>query len=385
MNNFLKLSFTAFAAVALACGMTACEDDPEIDDSTKEEEYKAITQQYVDKTVLTTYKNLSDASIDLYSSIVALKKDQTKANIDNAARNWIKARDYWEKSEAFLFGPVDQLGIDPHIDTWPMAVNAFNNLMANETLVRSYDGEDGDIKVSSTENEDGLLGFHSIEYILFRNGKVRNASELTELELIYAVAVAGDLRNQCCLIEVGWLGETSISKEKLDFAKRAFNYEQLGKEAAPEYAKLMKETPNATYKTALGACTAILDGCITIADEVGSMKIGKPHTGEDESYIESPFSYNSQVDFAGNIISIENAYMGGDNANERGKSVSGYIKEKDAALDAQIKDKIKDAITKIYAIDQFEINYASNETKLAMQACLDLMELLEKAKLVLRD
>jgi Uncharacterized iron-regulated protein len=385
MKKIFKLSFTALAALALVCGMTACEENPDIDDSAKDEEYKAITKQYVDKTVLSTYANLSEASLDLYASIVALKADKTNANVQKAADDWIKARDYWEKSEAFLFGPVDQLGIDPHIDTWPMAVDAFNSLMANETLVRSYAAEDGDIKVSSTENEDGLLGFHSIEYIIFRNGNVRNASEITELELIYAVAVAGDLRNQCCLIEVGWLGETSISSEKLNYAKRAFNYEQLGEEAATEYAKVMKETPNATYKTALGACTAILDGCITIADEVGSMKIGKPHTGEDESYIESPFSYNSQVDFAGNIVSIENAYLGGADANNRGESVSGYIKERDAALDTQIKEKIADTIAKIYAIDQFEINYASNETKLAMEACLDLMALLEKAKLVLRD
>ncbi|MDR2775449.1 MAG: peptidase M75, partial [Tannerella sp.] len=356
MKIFLKLSFTAFAALALVCCMTACGDNPDIDETAKEEAYKAITEQYVDKTVLSTYANLSKASMDLYASIVALKAGKTDANLQKAADNWIKARNYWEKSEAFLFGPVDQLGIDPHIDTWPMAVDAFNSLMANETLVRSYGAEDGDIKVSSTENEDGLLGFHSIEYIIFRNGSVRNASDITELELIYAVAVAGDLRNQCCLIEVGWLGETGISSEKLNYAKRAFNYAQLGEEADSEYAKLMKETPNATYKTALGSCTAILDGCITIADEVGSMKIGKPHTGEDESYIESPFSYNSQVDFAGNIASIENAYLGGADANNRGESVSGYIKERDAALDTQIKEKITDAITKIYAIDQFEVN-----------------------------
>ncbi|MDR2774062.1 MAG: hypothetical protein LBC19_04840, partial [Tannerella sp.] len=68
-----------------------------------------------------------------------------------------------------------------------------------------------------------------------------------------------------------------------------------------------------------------------------------------------------------------------------GESVSGYIKERDAALDTQIKEKITDAITKIYAIDQFEVNYASNKTKLAMEACLDLVDLLEKAKLLLRN
>lgn len=43
-----------------------------------------------------------------------------------------------------------------------------------------------------------------------------------------------------------------------------------------------------TYTSWTGAMQAIIDGCKTIADEVGTSKIGKPHTGEDKNYIESP-------------------------------------------------------------------------------------------------
>lgn len=30
------------------------------------------------------------------------------------------AREPWEKSEAFLFGPVDAMGLDPNMDSWPL-------------------------------------------------------------------------------------------------------------------------------------------------------------------------------------------------------------------------------------------------------------------------
>ena len=63
------------------------------------------------------------------------------------------------------------------------------------------------------------------------------------------------------------------------------------------------------------AMEAIIDGCKTIADEVGTMKIGKPYSGEDPNYIESPYSHKSIQDFYDNIISIQSVYMGGIEGN----------------------------------------------------------------------
>lgn len=385
MNKKIKFSFMAMAALALA--FSSCEKEATVEDTSNSAELIAVNKQYVEKTVLPTYASLSNSSIELYAAIKALRANKNAANVSAAATLWKSTRVYWEESEAFLFGPVDGLGIDPHIDTWPMAESAFTALMANETLVRSYDNENGDKTVSQTDNEDGLLGFHSIEYILYRDGSLRNADDITDLELIYAIAVAGDLRNQCCLIEAGWLGESGISAEKLGYAKRPFNYDQLASMYPTPFATTMKETPNNTYSSALGSTVAIIDGCMDIADEVGTMKIGKPFNGasdDDKNYIESKFSYNSKVDFAGNIRSIQNAYLGGI-PSSRGTSVSGLISEKNATLDTDIKTAITTAISKIDAIQNFEINAQSNSTEEAMNACLDLYDLLEKGKLALQQ
>jgi hypothetical protein len=43
---------------------------------------------------------------------------------------------------------------------------------------------------------------------------------------------------------------------------------------------------------------------------VGQSKIGLPYTGEDASYIESPYAYNSITDFYDNIVSCKNALYG---------------------------------------------------------------------------
>ena len=50
--------------------------------------------------------------------------------------------------------------------------------------------------------------------------------------------------------------------------------------------------------------------CVAIADEVGSGKIGHPFAEGYIFYVESPYSYNSIVDFRNNIHSIENIWYG---------------------------------------------------------------------------
>lgn len=388
MNRKLRFVLTAMTMATLAFGFASCESDEDVEDTSNEQQLLDINAQYVDAVVLPTYKSLSNSSIDLYKAIVELKASKTDVNVAKVAELWKSTRVFWEESEAFLFGPVDVLGIDPHIDTWPMVETSFNSIINNSDWIEKLDSSDGDKLVSGTsDGEDGVLGFHSIEYIIFRDGQVRTATTISDKELIFAVAVAGDLRNQCCLIEAGWLGESGIGTEKAAYVKRASNYSELQKHYATPYATTMKSTPNNIYASALASTKAIIDGAIDIANEVATQKIGKPYNGanqEDKNYIESKYSFNSKVDFAGNIRSIKNAYLGaqgGSNTN----SISNYLKAKNASLDTEIKNAIDNSINKIDAIDGFEVNAASTSTKSAMEACLELLEKLENAKVVLGE
>lgn len=117
-----------------------------------------------------------------------------------------------------------------------------------------------------------------------------------------------------------------------------------------------------TYTSWTGAMQAIIDGCKTIADEVGTSKIGKPHTGEDKNYIESPYSYNSITDFYDNIISIQNAYMGGiEGQRDESKSLHNYMASVNADLDTKTIHAITSALTKIKAMKApFVLNYTDD-------------------------
>ncbi len=211
----MKNLFGSYLSIALvsACMLTACEKDQDIDSDEKEKTLAIVVEQYVNKTVIPTYKSLADESLILYATIETFKEEKTDANLKKVTDQWIKTREYWELSEAFLFGPVADFGIDPHIDTWPLDETAFLRLINNQGDIASMDSEDGDIWVDEHLG-NALLGFHGIEFIFFKDGKVKLANDVKDNELIYALAISGDLRNQCVRLEAAWAGYDKVSKEK---------------------------------------------------------------------------------------------------------------------------------------------------------------------------
>lgn len=386
MKKIFKFPFYLACASVLLSGAVACDDTTDDDDTNEKEEFLApVVKQYVNKTVIATYNSLADETIVLYEAMVALKKDKSIDNVKAAGDSWRKARDYWELSEAFLYGAASDFSIDPHIDTWPLALDELRKLLRNADQVASMAGDDGDEWVANYLGS-GLLGFHGIEYILFEAGNARPLNKITDDELTYAVAVAGDLRNQCFRLEASWAGIENVDddkKEKLE----ALEVSTTVRGGNLSYGEDMLQAgkPGSTRATITEAAVDIIEGCITIVDEVGAMKIGKPHNGEDPNYIESPYSYNSIVDFIGNIKSVQNAYLGGADKNNRGISVSDYIKTVNVGLDTDMKAAMENTITKIDAIGEpFLETYGSDEAKNAIKACNDLLGLLEKAKLELQ-
>ncbi|MDR0543240.1 MAG: peptidase M75 [Dysgonamonadaceae bacterium] len=381
MNQLFRFSLYAASFLLMLPVFVSCNEDSVADaDEAKEKTLSAVVEQYVNYTVIATYKALADESVDLYNALAALKENKTNANVQAAAQKWIKARDYWELSEAFLFGAASDFGIDPHIDTWPLAKDELVSELANNAHIAGMSGESGDEWVAGYLGF-GLLGFHGIEYILFEDGQPKDAGKITDSELIYAVAVAGDLRNQCFRLEASWAGLDKVSdekREKLELLEMSVTVN-----GGNSYGQNMLNAGKAgsTKTSFVDACETIIEGCITIADEVGAVKIGRPHTGEDVNYIESPYSYNSKVDFIGNIKSIQNAYLGGMDATKRGASLGDFIKTVDSELDKQIREAMNNAIAKIEAIPYpFAKHFTSAQAGEAMEACNDLADILGEAK-----
>lgn len=344
----------ALLLTAIPFSLASCGDDPENAENNltaKDNAISAAATEYVDFTVLPTYKDMADAAIELHDLCLVMQQKHeagtlSEADIKVAGDAWKKSRKSWELSEAFLFGPAANHNIDPHIDSWPLDKAAMDDLLAQIRTGKnnwSLDNNGG----------YGLIGFHSIEYMLFelsadKERSLTHSTNYTPEELVYLTAVTEDLRNQAVCLEACWAGTDNVSELKREILEEAdLDYGE-------EYGWEMKNAGigGSRFKTFQAVAEEIIQGCIDIADEVGNTKIGRPHsaaTPQDVNYIESPYSLNSIEDFADNIISIRNSYCGLRNGVP---SLSDYVKSINPALDTKLKDAIEDAITAIRAIPE---------------------------------
>ena len=154
-----------------------------------EEDLKPIIINYTDNVVLPTYADLLADNTALNTAIRTLANTageyqagtKTVADVNlafkAAATQWITAREPWETSEAFLFGPVADKGLDPNMDSWPLDVDALKNTLASgkfDNLTWEGEFDENDETIAAVQN---VRGFHTLEFLLFYNGKPRTLSK----------------------------------------------------------------------------------------------------------------------------------------------------------------------------------------------------------------
>ncbi|MDE6445112.1 MAG: peptidase M75 [Muribaculaceae bacterium] len=135
---------------------------------------KKIVENYTDNVVLPTYDTLRERNAALLQAVKNLAASRTDENFRKAANAWLLAREPWEKSEAFLFGPVDALGLDPNMDSWPLDQDAIvNHLKSGNFSDLEWSDSDDDNKVEAAQN---IRGFHTLEFLLFKDGEPRKVT-----------------------------------------------------------------------------------------------------------------------------------------------------------------------------------------------------------------
>ena len=381
MKKLFKSAALVAASIMLTMSVSSCnKNNQDASEEANKETKEAIVKQYLNHTVYPTYTNLANETDKLVENLEALKENMTQANVDAACATFLEARAWWEKSEAFLFGAAGDFGIDPHIDSWPLDEDAFNNLMASPNMIAAL-ATDEDGTVAGEQLGNALLGFHGIEYILFREGQPRNVDDITDDMMTYIVAVSRDLRNRCFQLEVSWNADAAQAHKDL-MEELEFNTTVLGSDNTYGQNMLQAGQAGSTYATFTDALEAIADGCIDIADEVGTSKIGKCHTGQDVTYVESPYSQKSIKDFHDNITSIKNAYMGGmEGQRDESASLHTYLKDNNADLDTKALNAIENALTKIDNMKApFVTYYTDASAGEAMEACQDLSDVMAEVK-----
>ena len=286
--------------------------------SEEQEAYlRKVLETLVGNVIVPTYTQLADDVEDLEKTLNGLTVNSiTQAQIDKACQDFKQARQHWERSEAFLMGAASDFDIDPTIDSWPLnrslLLNYFNNGMNDEML------EDATI-----------LGFHALEFILFRNGQNRKVAELQgndtytnfehitgAQELAYAQTICTLLKQRCFQLQVAWEGETAANANRVAVVKAAeLDYKTSnGLSYGENLSKAGISGSKSSFPTLKAAIAQVLSddegSCVAICNEVGTAKIANPFSAGDIAYVESPYSYNSITDFRDNIRSIRNVWLG---------------------------------------------------------------------------
>lgn len=314
----------------------------------------------------------------------------TQSALDAACSQWKVARADWEKTEAFLFGAADKYSIDPHTDTWPVDQTALANVLRDQSIM-------SDIENKVKQLNSGLLGYHGIEYVLFRDGNPRDISQLTTLEYQYVCAVAKDLYQATCVLQTTWEGASSGTRynETINYLASHSSLDDDGNVTGEglsytNFGANFKNTPSAEYDSDLDATIQIIEGARDIIGEVAGSKIGLPWSGQDASYIESPYAYNSIIDFYDNIIGCKNALYGEvDATSPNDKSLIYFcLNAGNATLAAQaqtVQEKLNNALSKIDSMKKpFALYYTDTSVKTAIDALDELDGALEEMEETLK-
>lgn len=307
------------------------------------------TKAYVENVVYPTYQALAKNSRELYNTCSALYKaaeagTMTQSQIDAACEAFKNARREWERSEAFLYGSASDNNIDPHIDSWPLDHEGLVSVLTNASLIAGFKSETPE-KFVSEKNElfQSVLGFHGMEFVLFREGKNRTvdafkANETEEGmtsvkgidELAFLAAVAGDVKNMTAMLEFTWMGNAASNETKQVLEDNKYVFSSMrnnglaanGTMCFGEF--LLTPAQTTGYKSWPGTINQIfVGGCSNICNEVQEQKLGQAwrvlngqggttEDGEKESrdYIESPYSHRSFIDYKDNLYSIKNTLYG---------------------------------------------------------------------------
>lgn len=302
MKKYLMLP--VMAGVMMMAASCSSDDNNEVVDPAGEQSLSMLNtanKLFVQNTVQPTYEGLAHSTSAMIEALETFGQSQAQSDLQRAGEAWKEARQYWEWSEAFLFGAASGYGIDPHIDTWPFDAASFNSYMSK--FNPASDEGDAAILEEAIATGQNLTGFHAVEYLLFRNGEVRAASEVTADELWFCLTASEDLYLSASKLVAAWNGKLNPEQEEL-LEEAEFEADSFGTEF------MNASQSGSRWPTVMNASVNIIEGCQDIIDEVAHSKIGAPYTGEDVSYIESPHAWNSIVDFYDNIMSCKHALYG---------------------------------------------------------------------------
>lgn len=339
---------TGVLIVTAAAGLSACgggSGGGGNDGASNRTSYNAsnLLANTADNVIYGIYDNMAEQATEMEAAVQALANDPTTAEVEAARDEWVDTRVFWERSEAFLFGPVSGQGLDPRLDSWPLDVNAMENFIAQ-----------GNITQDTIDNADNnVRGFHTAEFLLWSDSNTANDIDDPQIGQDTAANVAAKLATSQARRDY-------LLQVVIDIRQTAEQLAGLWIPSGDNFGDALKTAGadgNTTFPSQSSAVEQVIIGMRVIANEVGSGKIGGPFSLGDPTQVESKHSFNSRKDFMNNIRGIKHVYLGDfpfqSDGGADGVGVTDYVQALGAAtVDQAFKTQIDFAIAQIEAIDQ---------------------------------
>jgi len=352
------------ALVLTACGGSSSDSEtPVVEETSFSFEATEMITNLTNDVIVAGYQNLNDGATDFLLATQNLVNTPTEENLALAQQAWKEVRVPWEQGESHIFGPVDALSIDPHLDTWPLNTSDLEALLASQA---SFSADE-----LKTFNDD-VQGFHTMEFLLFGDGvedNEKSIDEMTTLESEYLSAAAEVFKTYTQSLLDAWI----VANDPNDAN-------------SPAYKDLLLTTNNDIYASQLGVVEELINGMIGIVDEVGNGKIAEPFGSNidniDTSKVESQYSWNSLADFTDNIRGVQNVYRGEFSGQADKAGIIDFVNAADADLATRVDTEITDAIAAIEAIagdNDLPFRQAINDAdaRVRIQAAIDALSTLQ--------
>lgn len=354
----LLLSIIAVSC-ALSCGGEHSDGKAvssiTLKDVIKNNVHEVICQQY--EVLATRTDTFTHVLCDL------VQPGLTQKQMEQVCRLFLDARGAYERSESFFFGANAHFNVDTDINSWPLDLSAFQLLMQGEDNLRSVNGW-----------PTSLVGWHGVEYVLFRNGKERDAADVTSRELLYAQTLAKNICLRCFQLYCGW------------DAKAPDYYREALISAGLPYLSPLGGNYSDYMLTAYSTLQAVKvmltgdNGMLGLVDEIARTKLGEPFGNDDSHYIESPYSHTSIEDLRQNLSGVEDLWYGRhDNAFDV------WFKKRHPELRQKMEQALNSAKLALNNIPEpFVKNYGDLSVKKAIEAMEMLRNVLEEVNAVIQ-
>jgi len=345
------------------CGSSSSSEEVVVEPTGFSFDATEMITNLTNDVIVAGYKNLNDEAADFLLATQNLVNTPTDENLAAAQQAWKDVRIPWEQGESHIFGPVDALSIDPHLDTWPLNTSDLQALLASQS---GFSADE-----LKTFNDD-VQGFHTLEYLLFGDGvsdNEKSITEMTALEREYLSAAAEVFKSYAQTLFDAW----TVANDPNDAN-------------SPAYKDLLLTANNDVYASQLGVVEELINGMIGIVDEVGNGKIAEPFGSSidtiDTTKVESQYSWNSLADFIDNIRGVQNVYRGEFPEQADKMGLIDFVKAADVDVATRVDTEIADAIAAIKAIagdSDLPFRQAINdvEARARIQVAIDALSTLQ--------